>query len=81
MLALYYLQYNVCICGKMMYKVYKVLCLYEISGVLSIEAMVEVRVRVRIGLLPKSFLQMRFKSTINTLNAVGHYSGRAHTPA
>ena len=31
---------------KMMYKVYKILCLYGISGVLSIEAMVEVRVRL-----------------------------------
>ena len=54
-----YKVYNVCLyfitfsimsafVVKMMYKVYKILCLYGISGVLSIEAMVEVRVRAEI---------------------------------
>ena len=54
-----YKVYNVCLyfitfsimsafVMNIMYKVYKILCLYGISGVLSIEAMVEVRVRAEI---------------------------------
>ena len=55
---------------KMMYKVYKVLCLYGISGVLSIEAMVEVRVRAEFLVLGLG-LGLRFRDKLGLwLNSV-----------